>query len=101
MASPRARRKISLPALRGPTRSRKTSGYGNRLDIDHLDTQSHMAFLRKVSVNPNEIMYPINLILPNGVKQAVSFNLNNNYLKKRNFKLYSELLFLIRRVRNV
>lgn len=74
MASPRAvRRKISLPILRAPARGRKTSCHGNRLDvIDHLNSQSHIAFLRKVSVNPNDLMYPITVMLPSGMKQAVS-----------------------------
>jgi len=72
MASPRVRRKISLPMLRAPSRVRKTSQHGNRLDINHLNAQSHIAFLRKVSANPNEIMYPINVVLPDGVKQVVS-----------------------------
>lgn len=74
MASPRlVRRKISLPILRTPSRSRKSSYHGNRLDvIDHLNSQSHIAFLRKVSVNPNDLMYPITVMLPSGIRQSVS-----------------------------
>lgn len=74
MASPRGRRrKLSIPQLINQAKTRKQSIYGTKLEvIDHHNTKSHIAFLRRVSINPTETMYPIAVILPNGVKQVVS-----------------------------